>query len=56
MRQKNHFRELVSLVNEYLEGYTNLSESEIKRRIQETYEDDDLDGSQYDYLVGLLIS
>ncbi|WP_215601521.1 hypothetical protein [Bacillus mycoides] len=48
------FRTLVSLVNEYLEGYTNLSEEEVKNRIQDAYEDDEIDGGQYDHLIGIM--
>ena len=48
------FRSLVSLANEYLEGYTSLEINEIKSRINDAYEEDDIDGSQYDYLMGLL--
>lgn len=50
----NRFKELLSLVNEYLEGYTNEEATNIKKRIQTAYEDDGIDGSQYDYLMGLM--
>lgn len=49
------FSSNLSLVNEYLEGYTNLSLKEIKERIQEDYEDGDISGSEYDYLMGFFI-
>ncbi|GAB6462062.1 hypothetical protein bcgnr5390_11110 [Bacillus luti] len=48
------FKTLLSLINEHLEGYTNRSEDNIKQRIQDAYEDDEIDGGQYDYLIGLL--
>lgn len=52
---ENEFRSLVSLVNEYLEGYTKLSSDEVRNRIQDSYESDDIDGHQYDYLIGLIL-
>lgn len=51
----SRFSSNLSLVNEYLEGYTNLSLKEIKERIQEDYEDGDISGSQYDHLMGFFI-
>lgn len=51
----NEFKSLVSLVNEYLEGYTKVSLDEIRNRIQDSYESDDIDGHQYDYLIGLIL-
>ncbi|MBL5782259.1 hypothetical protein MXL46_10150 [Heyndrickxia sporothermodurans] len=50
----NHFNELLSLVNEYLEGYTKEEAINIKKRIQTAYEEDEIDGTQYDYLMGLM--
>lgn len=48
------FHSFRGLVNEYLEGYTMLEESELRRRIQEAYEDDEISGTDYDHLMGLL--
>lgn len=53
---QNNYGELLSLVNEYHESDTNMTEREVKERIQEYFEDDSIDGSQYDHLIGLLDS
>ena len=50
----NKFKELLSLVNEYLEGYTSLSKKEIIERIEECFHDEKIEGTQYDYLIGIL--
>ncbi|WP_154665498.1 hypothetical protein [Bacillus andreraoultii] len=50
----NRFKELLSLANEYFEGYTNEEAMNIQKRIQISYEDDEIGGSQYDYLMGLV--
>lgn len=50
------FKNLLSLVNEYLEGFTKLTSDEIKERIQKSYEEEEtIDSSQYDYLMGLIL-
>lgn len=36
------FRFLLSVINEYLEGYTTLTDTEIKKRSQDSYEGDEL--------------
>ena len=43
----NKFRELLSLMNLYLE-------EEIEERIYEAYEDKEISPTQYDYLVGMI--
>ena len=51
----SRFSSNLSLINEYLEGYTNLSLKEIKERIQEDYEDGYISGSEYDHLMVFFI-
>ena len=50
-----NYRACLSLINDYMEGRTNLSMEEIKKRIHEAYEDDEINGSQYDHLLRLLV-
>ena len=48
------WHELHSLINEFFEGYTNLEKEEIIERINNAYHDDEIDGSQYDFLIGMI--
>lgn len=48
------FKELLSLVNEYLEGYTSLDYEEILERIDAAYHSNQIEGNHYDYLTRLL--
>lgn len=52
--EENKYNSLLSLVNEYLEGYTNINESKLKRRIENAYKTDNITGEEYDHLIGLL--
>ncbi len=52
----NDFRSLISLVNEFLEGYTGLDLEEILERIENAYENSEIEGHEYDYLTRLLNS
>ena len=54
MNEMSEFKVLLSLVNEYMEGYTKMSEEDVKKRIQDAYEDDEIDGGQYDHLIGIM--
>lgn len=48
------FKELLSLINLYLEDETNVDIEEIESRIYEAYEDEEITPIQYDYLIGMI--
>jgi len=50
----SRFREMLSLVEEYIEGSTGLSLEEIEERCYEYYRDGELEPTGYDHIMGRL--
>ncbi len=48
------YKELLSLINLYLEDETNVDIVEIEGRIYEAYEDEEITPTQYDHLIGMI--
>ena len=53
-RGDSKYRELLSLINMYLEEETNVEYEEIGDRIYEAYEDGEIEPTQYDHLINSL--
>lgn len=48
------FKELRAVVLNFLEGYSNYNERQIAKAIEMAYQDDLIEGEEYDYLMNLL--
>lgn len=52
--RSNRYKVLKSLINQYLEGYSDYEEEEIMNKIEYAYKNDFINGIEYDLLANSL--